>query len=269
MDLERSKNVTAIVARMRELIGKEYGAIKRYAETIGEPRTRLMNYLTTQRVPPIRVLEKMAEKDGVDLHWLITGKGPKYVEKEGFRTLHRIPILGKVPAGPSGGEHWSEYDAKDLLAVAIPEDDPDVIALQVQGESMYPTLYDGDHVLMSPNASWNEGDVVVAEVADAGEEYVIKRLGRSDDEDAVMLVSDNFLRYPPRLYSKREVEIRGRVLRVIRTPSRRAAQFLGNVEFAEVHRSEYIQQAMLFLPKLSEREQRAVAEHIKVLAERE
>ena len=71
------------------------------------------------------------------------------------------------------------------------------------------------------------------------------------------------------IYGKREVAIRGRVLRVIRTPSRRAAQFLGNVEFAEVHRSEYIQQAMLFLPKLSERKQRAVAEHIKVLAERE
>ena len=62
---------------------------------------------------------------------------------------------------------------------------------------------------------------------------------------------------------------RGRVLRVIRTLSRREARFLGNVEFAEVHRSEYIQQAMMFLPKLSEREQRAVAEHIKVLAERE
>ena len=150
-------------------------------------------------VPPIRVLEKMAEKDGVDLHWLITGKGPKYVEKEGFKTFRRIPILGKVPAGPSGGEHWSEYDAKDLLTVAVPADDPDVIALQVQGESMYPTLYDGDHVLMSPNSTWNEGDVVVAEVADVPEEFVIKRLGRMDDDDGVMLVSDNFLRYPPRI----------------------------------------------------------------------
>ena len=270
MRLERSKNVTEIVARMRELIGKEYGAIKRYAETIGEPRSRLMNYLTDQRVPPIRVLEKMAEKDGVDLHWLITGKGPKYVEKEGFKTFRRVPILGKVPAGPSGGEHWSEYDAKDLLTVAVPADDPDVIALQVQGESMYPTLYDGDHVLMSPNSTWNEGDVIVAEVSDSPEEFVIKRLGRSDDDDdGVMLVSDNFLRYPPRIYGKREVAIRGRVLRVIRTPSRREARFLGNVEFAEVHRSEYIQQAMMFLPKLSEREQRAVAEHIRVLAERD
>ena len=53
----------------------------------------------------------------------------------------------------------------------------------------------------------------------------------------------------------------------VRTPSRREARFLGNVEFAEVHRSEYIQQAMMFLPKLSEREQRTIAEHIKVLAE--
>ena len=84
-----------------------------------------------------------------------------------------------------------------------------------------------------------------------------------------MLVSDNCLRYPPRLYESREVAIRGRVLPVIRTPSRREARFLGNVEFAEVHRSEYIQQAMMFLPRLSEREQRAVAEHIKVLAEKE
>jgi hypothetical protein len=50
----------------------------------------------------------------------------------------------------------------------------------------------------------------------------------------------------------------------IRTPSRREARFLGNVEFAEVHRSEYIQQAMMFLPKLSEREQRAVAEANRV-----
>ena len=57
--------------------------------------------------------------------------------------------------------------------------------------------------------------------------------------------------------------------RFIRTPSRREARFLGNVEFAEVHRNEYIQQAMMFLPKLSEREQRAVAEHIKVLTERD
>ena len=118
--------------------------------------------------------------------------------------------------------------------MAVPADDPDVIALQVQGESMYPTLFDGDHVLMSPNATWYEGDVVVAEVADGPEEFVIKRLGRmDDDDDGVMLVSDNFLRYPPRLYGKREVAIRGRVLRVIRTPSRREARFLGNVEFAE------------------------------------
>ncbi|MBM3462568.1 MAG: transcriptional repressor LexA [Armatimonadetes bacterium] len=96
-----------------------------------------------------------------------------------------VPIVGRVAAGIP---ITAEQNVEDM--VPLPEDwlrgNPDLYMLRVKGDSMAPGIEDGDLVMVRPQASAENGAVVVALVED---EATVKRFFR--ERNCVVLRADN------------------------------------------------------------------------------
>jgi repressor LexA len=126
------------------------------------------------------------------------------VERE---TLN-LPVMGEIAAG----QPIEAYeDASETLAVpASLEARPDSYVLRVRGRSMIDALIDdGDFVIVQPQATARDGDIVVALLEDNG--VTLKRFFR--EEGRIRLQPANSEMEP--IYAT-EVQIQGKVVGVIR-----------------------------------------------------
>jgi len=121
-----------------------------------------------------------------------------------------LPLVGRVAAGAPvlAEENIEEY-------VDVPEiagGDAGEYVLRVRGESMKDAgILEGDHVVVRPQDTANDGEIVVALV---GEEATVKRFYRESDH--VRLQPENEAMEPIRV---RDVQILGRVVGVCRRVS--------------------------------------------------
>lgn len=125
----------------------------------------------------------------------------------GGRSPGGLPLVGRVAAGSPvlAEENIEEY--VEVLDIAG-GDEGDYV-LRVQGDSMRDAgILDGDHVVVRPQDSASDGEIVVALV---GDEATVKRFFRESDH--VRLQPENETMEPIRT---REVQILGRVVGVCR-----------------------------------------------------
>jgi repressor LexA len=121
---------------------------------------------------------------------------------------HVLVVVGEIAAG---GPIEAYQDASETMAV------PDLLApsgdayvLRVRGDSMIEEhIADGDFVLIRPQTTARNGDIVVAQVEDNG--VTLKRFFR--ERDKVRLQPANAA-YPPQFYD--DVRIQGKLIGVIR-----------------------------------------------------
>lgn len=119
-----------------------------------------------------------------------------------------LPVMGEIAAG----QPIEAYeDAAETLAVpASMEARPDSYVLRVRGKSMIDALIDdGDFVIVQPQATARDGDIVVALLEDNG--VTLKRYFR--EKDRIRLQPANAEMEP--IYAT-EVQIQGKVVGVIR-----------------------------------------------------
>jgi repressor LexA len=126
------------------------------------------------------------------------------VERE---TLN-LPVMGEIAAGQPIEAY--EDAAETLDVPASLEARPDSYVLRVRGKSMIDALIDdGDFVIVQPQATARDGDIVVALLEDNG--VTLKRYFR--EEDRIRLQPANAEMEP--IYAT-EVQIQGKVVGVIR-----------------------------------------------------
>ena len=121
---------------------------------------------------------------------------------------HVVVIIGEVAAG---GPIEAYQDASETMAV------PDMLApsgdafvLRVRGDSMIEEhIADGDFVLIRPQSTARNGDIVVARVED--NTVTLKRFFREKDRIRLQPANPN---YPPQYYPN--VDIQGKLIGVIR-----------------------------------------------------
>lgn len=118
-----------------------------------------------------------------------------------------IPILGKVPAGPSSGAYAEPMG--HVPTVMDRGDASGLFALKVKGDSMESTLWDGDTVVVRWQETASSNDVVVVRYDDG--EATVKRL--KVKPAGLMLVPDNKV-YEP--FDIGEGRIAGKVISLIR-----------------------------------------------------
>ena len=111
----------------------------------------------------------------------------------------KIPVLGTVPAGIpiTAVEDIIDYEE-------IPkswENQWEFFGLKIKGDSMYPTLENGDVVIVKKQSTADNGDTVIVMVN--GDDATCKRYERSDT--GIMLIPNNNA-YAPAFYTNEEIE---------------------------------------------------------------
>ncbi len=111
----------------------------------------------------------------------------------------KIPVLGTVPAGIpiTAVEDILDYEE-------IPkswENQGEFFGLKIKGDSMYPTLENGDVVIVRKQSTADNGDTVIVMVN--GDDATCKRYERSDT--GIMLIPNNNA-YAPTFYTNEEIE---------------------------------------------------------------
>jgi repressor LexA len=140
--------------------------------------------------------------------------GPKYYqEQRRHRQEHpaavEVPLVGRIAAG----QPVEALEQKDTLSFADFAGNPDIYALEVQGDSMIEDhICDGDMILLQRAAQVRDGDIVVALVS--GMETTLKRLYR-EPNDVIRLQPANSAMQPV-LAPASQVDVQGRLLAVLR-----------------------------------------------------
>jgi repressor LexA len=136
------------------------------------------------------------------------GLSSELVPQSASSEAHLLPIVGEIAAG---GPIEAYQDASESIAI------PDVLApggdayvLKVRGDSMIDAhIADGDFVLIRPQSTARNGDIVVAQVEDNG--VTLKTFFKEKDRIRLQPANAN---YPPLYYA--DVRIQGKLIGVIR-----------------------------------------------------
>jgi repressor LexA len=122
-----------------------------------------------------------------------------------------LPIVGQVQAG---SPVLAEENIEDYVQVpAIAGGEQGEYVLRVRGESMKDAgILEGDFVVVRPQETATDGEIVVALVGDEGEEATVKRFFR--EADHVRLQPENTTMQPIR---SKDVQVLGRVVGVFRS----------------------------------------------------
>ena len=124
------------------------------------------------------------------------------------RDVLSLPVLGEIAAGQPIEAYEDGAEALDVPRSMQARDDSYV--LRVRGKSMIDALIDdGDYVVVQPQATARDGDIVVALLEDNG--VTLKRFYR--EEDRIRLQPANAEMEP--IYAS-EIQIQGKVVGVIR-----------------------------------------------------
>jgi len=202
--------------RIRELRGEMQQV--ELAEKLAIHKNTMTNYERGERFPDVNILLKILEVfPDTNPSWLLTGEGSKKKSEpvqEGFVMFPRYEL--QVGAGP--GRHIESEQIVDFVSfkedwvqnfLRVPR--KDLALLTVKGDSMNPTLNDGDMILVDLRASRIEDSAIyVLEFEDA---LLVKRIQRKLD-GSVVIKSDNQA-YEPEILPKERVEsvrIVGRVV---------------------------------------------------------
>lgn len=123
----------------------------------------------------------------------------------------KIPVVGKIPAGVPVEAIEDIVDYID-----IPEDwvkgNAEFIGLDVEGDSMYPVMLDGDRVVIRVQPSAETGDICACYVN--GYDTTLKRIALTPT--SITLKPEN-PSYPPKTYTHPgEVTIVGKVVEIRR-----------------------------------------------------
>lgn len=112
----------------------------------------------------------------------------------------KIPVLGSVAAGVPISAISNIEDYEEITPEMAKSGEH--FALRVKGDSMSPKIDNNDIVIVRQQALVNNGDVAVVLVN--GDEATVKEIKKLPD--GLMLIGWNTSVYPPKVYSKEDVE---------------------------------------------------------------
>ena len=177
------------------------------------PQQTYANYELNKRSIPDEIKTKLQQQIGVNLNWLITGKGDMYLNDQNdsivtFRSPYAdqdqttllIPMTNmKLSAGRGWDWDSDESFTGELLPVPMKIarrfDGDKLIAATVKGDSMEPTLHDGEPVAYVREFESGDGIYALAIL----DEVYIKRLSIDRLKREITIISDN-PKYPAKTY---------------------------------------------------------------------
>lgn len=209
--------------RLKEIRESMKLSQKAFGTLLGLSQGTYQKYESGLVSTPQEILEQLADKMGINLHWLITGIGPMHIggeqveeessrahardvniKKSGLKDSVEVPMTSlRLSAGP--GQEWSDAELTGEV-LYIPKrvarrypGNSDFAGAQVVGDSMEPTLHDGEPVVYVRGFVQGDGIYVLA----VNGELLVKRLQFDGISGKLHIISDN-----PR-YRQLEIPLEG------------------------------------------------------------
>ena len=194
------------------------GNEKRFAESIGVKPAVINNYTKgkQQSKPGFEVLHKIIEAyPEVNIEWLLNGKGEMLkgrkkgvtekiiVATQDTKGNVTVPLINRKAAANYLSGHQTQEYFEELDALILPNSlvsGKQYCAIQVSGDSMKPTLQDGDYVLCyrCDRQEWeNLSDGEVCVIVSVTNGVQIKRIKNKLNENFLTCESDNYKKHPP------------------------------------------------------------------------
>lgn len=183
--------------RLRWVIGDE--AVYAFGRRAGISDTALRSYLKGS-VPGIDKAVKIAQVGQVNLSWLITGEGSPQLDPDAKAEYVYVPFVD-VAASAGAGVLMREESIESVVAFErnwlrtyLKGNPAELSLIRVQGDSMSPTLEDGDWIFVERQEGGDLGCEGIY-VFQMDGDLLVKRLQRLPGSQ-VKVISDN-PRFPP------------------------------------------------------------------------
>jgi len=218
-----AKNILEIVDRIKKLKGIKKDS--QVAMALKMTSTALYNHKIRQSIP-YEALSTFCEENNVSLDWLLTGEGKMKMEKEEpLMVAEKTAIYGKeenyifIPqvSGKISAGGGLVPDNTVELRLAFKREwiqrhgEPQNMSLiRVSGDSMEPTLFSGDIVLVDHNRNYidPQGGIYAIAMDDV---IMIKRLQVIYPSKKIWITSDN-PRYKPLEAGPEQIVVNGKVI---------------------------------------------------------
>ncbi len=206
-----------IAEKLRKIIHDSGLPLGQFAQKAGVSKNTLINYRDGVTSPAAEFLEFLCREFSVDPGWLLVGEVRDGADgsrgecaAERIRDYIFVPLLeSRVTAGPEGeilyGEISDRYPFKkwwiEKLVGKGPERQKDLFLIRVRGDSMSPTINQGEMALVDTGEAERievlTGRIYLVILPDGT--VAIKRLVRGGNESGLMLacLSDNTADYRP------------------------------------------------------------------------
>jgi repressor LexA len=215
------------IRELREVLGLTQ---KQFGEKIGKSWRTVQDWEAGKSSIPDHTLRFISSTFGVSYEWLKTGQGEMWERKEKtlleeleaktkelFEKLVRIPVVGRAGAGFP--ESPADMDVIGWVLVSKETfQKGGKFSVQVHGDSMEPTLHDGDFAVfktyVGDGSDIPSGKVVV--VRNHCGELIVKRLTRVGG--SIVLTSDNpkYPPIPPEQFVTENLRIVGVAVKIVR-----------------------------------------------------
>lgn len=165
------------------------------ADYLGVDRTMVGKYELKNSTPADDVLNKMASYFNVSRSFLL-GIDDEGNKKHGIK----IPVLGRVVAGIPIEAITEILDYEEITENLAATGD--FFALVAKGDSMNPTIIDGDVLIIRKQDTVDDGQVGIALID--GMDATVKRIHIT--AGGITLIGDNPAVFPPHFYTNDEID---------------------------------------------------------------
>lgn len=170
-----------------------------FAKAFGVAQSTIGGWESGTREPNFQTTQKLADFFGVSIDFLMGRDEPKKNDLPKRKGV-RIPVLGVVPAGIpiEAIEEVEDYEEITEEMASTGE----FFALRIKGNSMTPTINDGDIVIIRKQPDIDSGQVAIVMVN--GDDATCKQVNKSSD--GIILIPHNMNDFKPTFYSAKEIE---------------------------------------------------------------
>jgi transcriptional regulator with XRE-family HTH domain len=183
----RSTSSSGIGARIVQI--RQQATQTQFAATLEIHKNTLIRYEQEKRHPDSAFLVRLCEQYGVDPNWLLSGQSKRSAHLiEGSCLLNDYVVLPlRYSEATELGEQESLAIKKSWIHSQLQVEPEDLKLFSVEGESMKPTLYPGDVILLNLRDTMAQKGIYAVQMEEV---LVIKRLQPVSD-NIVRVISDN------------------------------------------------------------------------------
>ena len=187
---------------------------KDFSELVNFPFSRVQD-IERGKVKELKAseLETLQDNFLINSWWLLTGKGEMFISNDTTKNSDNYFIdLLNVRAGAGEGIYNYVIETVDTISLdksffRTPINTNKIKGIQVDGDSMEPTLRDGDYVLIDENINFGTNGIYAIQY---GGQILIKRLQFKMD-GTILIISDND-KYDKEVFNPKENQLPFQVL---------------------------------------------------------